>query len=240
MSLPEGTLIAYIDGAARGNPGPASLGVSICSEKGEVIKEIWKFLGTRTNNQAEYLALLEALEVLQEIGAVSTVIYSDSQLIVRQMTGEYEVKDRELQVLYKAAKSASRNFKSFKILHIPREKNKRADQLANLAIDETTAASAHNTRIERRLQSQISELTKGDKITILIPNRSPLKPIAVEFLKLLKRSFKLESQQIEDIKDQIETTMLWPDAPHMEDLQIILQNRNGRLVLSTNLLRPGS
>jgi ribonuclease HI len=125
-----------IDGAARGNPGQAGCGAAIYDENGVVRKELCRYLGHATNNVAEYEGLLMGLEALITLGQRRVVVESDSQLLVRQLNGEYRVKDEKLQVLYRRAQSLLRQFESYRILHVPREKNKLADRLANRAIDE--------------------------------------------------------------------------------------------------------
>lgn len=227
------TLVAYIDGAARGNPGPSGIGVVIYSELREPVKEIYKFVGSRTNNQAEYLALQEALHALQELGARYVTIYSDSQLIVRQMTGEYEVKDKELQELYIRAKSIADIFNSFQIIHVPREQNKEADKLANKGIDEVLSQGKTVPTIERRHKQQHFELCAGENIEIILPNKSTIRPLALEMLKLLKNTFCLNPEQIESARDQLEITVTASDIH--KNLQIILEHNNGQPIISVTV-----
>lgn len=125
----------YIDGAARGNPGESGIGVLIRDETGKT-SEIKKYLGTRTNNQAEYTALITALEESNEHRGKNINIYTDSLLLANQMNGLWKVKHPEISVLNKKAKELLKNFKEVTIRHIPRELNREADRLANLAIDE--------------------------------------------------------------------------------------------------------
>lgn len=125
----------YIDGAARGNPGESGIGVLIRDENGKT-SEIKKYLGTRTNNQAEYTALITALESSNEHRTKKINIYTDSLLLANQMNGLWKVKHPEISVLNKKAKELLKNFKEVTIRHIPRELNREADKLANLAIDE--------------------------------------------------------------------------------------------------------
>ena len=124
------------DGAARGNPGPAGCGAVICDEKGAVVRELSRYLGHATNNVAEYEALLMGLEALIELKRNKIVVQSDSQLLVRQLNGEYRVKDEKLKVLYQRAAGLLRQFGSYRIVHVRRELNKAADRLANRGIDE--------------------------------------------------------------------------------------------------------
>ena len=126
-------LIAFVDGASRGNPGPAGYGVFIRTD-GEVI-EVCGFLGTTTNNVAEYAGLLEALEVARDEGATELEVISDSLLLVKQMHGEYRVKHPNLVPLFLRARTLVRSFKRFSIRHTLRAGNKEADRLANIAVD---------------------------------------------------------------------------------------------------------
>ena len=128
--------LLMVDGAARGNPGPAGCGAVICDEKGAVVRELSRYLGHATNNVAEYEALLMGLEALIELKRNKIVVQSDSQLLVRQLNGEYRVKDEKLKVLYQRATGLLRQFGSYRIVHVRRELNKAADRLANRGIDE--------------------------------------------------------------------------------------------------------
>lgn len=126
---------AFIDGASRGNPGPASTGVQLLSEAGLVIKEHGRTLGTQTNNVAEYEALLDALRLAKDLGASELLVHSDSLLLVKQVAGEYKVKNAGLAVLKAKAVALIRDFKAVKLVHVRREFNKEADRLANMALD---------------------------------------------------------------------------------------------------------
>ncbi|HEV7570935.1 MAG TPA: ribonuclease HI family protein [Thermoanaerobaculia bacterium] len=123
-----------MDGACRGNPGPASYGVYMRKDDGEIL-EISGFLGTTTNNVAEYAGLLEALATAKSEGATEVEIVSDSLLLVQQMLGTYRVKHPNLVPLFRRAKSLSLHFPKFKISHTLRAGNKDADRLANAALD---------------------------------------------------------------------------------------------------------
>lgn len=129
----------YTDGAARGNPGPAGAGWVIWNEKGHLIGENKKYLGEMTNNQAEYSALLLALADVQRQGVggeMSLNLFADSELMVRQLKGEYKVKNEGLRPLFQKAVLALSKFKSYGIEYLPREQNAEADRLANEALDE--------------------------------------------------------------------------------------------------------
>ncbi len=128
-------LILHIDGAARGNPGPAAIGVVVMDASRQPLQEVSRCIGSTTNNVAEYQALIAALEVAAELGGEELSIYSDSELLVRQMNGEYRVKNAQLVELYREAQVLLHPFKACTIAHVPRQQNRRADQLANLALD---------------------------------------------------------------------------------------------------------
>ncbi len=128
-------LTIYADGGARGNPGPAGSGAYLEDEDGQVVARVYKYIGETTNNVAEYSALIFGLKEAQRRTAESVLIRMDSQLVVRQILGEYRVKEPTLQKLHAQAKELLEGFRSFHIEHIPREQNQEADKLANLAID---------------------------------------------------------------------------------------------------------
>lgn len=129
-------LIIHSDGAARGNPGPAGAGAVLTDMAGQIVAEVCRYLGDEmTNNQAEYHALLLALGEACAKGATRVAIFADSELMVRQIQGEYRVKNDGIKPLHQQVMALLRKMGGFTIAHIPREKNKRADQLANLAID---------------------------------------------------------------------------------------------------------
>jgi ribonuclease HI len=128
--------IIHTDGASRGNPGEAGMGVVISDPQGRTVKEIKLYLGMATNNVAEYRALIYALEKAWHLGASKVRIYLDSELVVRQMRGEYKVREAHLKILNQQAVEALNHFSKYSIDHIPREENRRADQLANEAIDQ--------------------------------------------------------------------------------------------------------
>ena len=132
---PEDYLVAHIDGGARGNPGPAGFGVVIEDHAGRKLDEIAQFLGRTTNNVAEYSALLVALEYALSHRFRAVKILSDSELLVRQMRGEYKVRNAALLELFQKAKAMTRELDWFRVEHVPREQNREADRLANIAMD---------------------------------------------------------------------------------------------------------
>ena len=126
----------FIDGAARGNPGEAGIGVVLLDQTGSEVLRYCHYLGHPfTNNQAEYNALLHALDLARAHGK-ELLVHSDSELLVKQMQGAYRVKHPDLQPLYQQAQQKLKNFTQVTFAHVRREKNQIADQLANQAIDE--------------------------------------------------------------------------------------------------------
>jgi ribonuclease HI len=128
-------LTVEFDGGSRGNPGPAGIGVVIRAPDGTPLVTLGRFIGRATNNAAEYRALILALEQAKSLGATKLMIRGDSELIVRQMNGQYRVKNADLRELYEEAQSLLHHFDETRIEHNLRQKNKLADKLANLAMD---------------------------------------------------------------------------------------------------------
>jgi probable phosphoglycerate mutase len=129
-------VVAYIDGGSRGNPGPAGFGVRIEDHEGRLIAELNGALGVATNNVAEYRGLLAALAILVRDDHRVVRIRSDSELLVKQMRGEYRVKHPGLVPLYREASAFVSRLQKVTFEHIPREANREADRLANLAMDD--------------------------------------------------------------------------------------------------------
>ena len=143
---------ANIDGGSRGNPGPASYGVVIRDPRGEIVARLKKYIGRTTNNVAEYYGLIAALDYGQSNSIHALRIESDSELMVKQMRGQYKVKSADLKPLFERAKKMSQTFSSFRIEHVYREQNREADALANEAMDEVSGArpaSTENSKIEK-------------------------------------------------------------------------------------------
>ena len=128
-------LSAHTDGASKGNPGPASIGYTI-EKDGIVLEEHSEFIGEATNNIAEYTALIAAVKRMKALGATDVIVYSDSELIARQIGGMYKVKSKGLKPLFIKVMKLSEKFDSFKVVHVSREENSNADSLANKAIKE--------------------------------------------------------------------------------------------------------
>ncbi len=128
-------LILYADGGSRGNPGPAGIGVVILDEKKKKLKELYKYIGETTNNNAEYNALICGLEEASTLGADEILVNLDSELVVKQLNGEYRVKNPEIKPLFEEAIAGLKKFNTFEIRHIDRSENKEADKLVNKAIN---------------------------------------------------------------------------------------------------------
>jgi ribonuclease HI len=129
-------LHAHVDGASRGNPGEASFGVHVTTPDGRTVVELFGLLGRATNNVAEYHGLLHALRWVVARGAGEVEIFSDSELLVRQVSGRYRVRSPGLKALHGEACELMARLDHVRISHVPREENRRADALANRALDE--------------------------------------------------------------------------------------------------------
>lgn len=164
---PAGVHIAQIDGASRGNPGPAAYAVILRAPGGATLCELGKYIGRETNNVAEYYGLIAALDYAANHGIRALRIRSDSELLVRQMQGRYKVKNAALKPLFERAQKISRALEYFTIEHVPRESNRNADALANLTLDRTSSASVSQVKssktapekaaLLRRIRARYSE-----------------------------------------------------------------------------------
>jgi ribonuclease HI len=132
------TFTLQFDGGSRGNPGPAGIGVVVSAADGTPLVTLGRFIGRATNNVAEYRALITAMEEALKLGAKRILIRGDSELIIKQMRGEYRVKNPDMKALYDEAQALVRDFEQVKIEHNLRHKNELADTLANLAMDRRT------------------------------------------------------------------------------------------------------
>jgi len=133
--MSDNKFIIYTDGGARGNPGPAGIGVVIYNEQRQVVDRLSEYLGVATNNQAEYKAVLAAFKRAKELEATELDFYLDSELVVKQLRREYKVKNKDLASLFLEIHNLSLNFKKISYTHIGREFNSVADALANEAMD---------------------------------------------------------------------------------------------------------
>ena len=128
--------VVFIDGASRGNPGPSALGVVFQDAKGKILKSFGVRIGLTTNNVAEYYALIFALQEAILLGVSELEVFTDSELVARQFSGEYKVKETSLKMLFLLIEHLRRGFKKLSVSHVPREKNKLADAEANKALDQ--------------------------------------------------------------------------------------------------------
>jgi ribonuclease HI len=126
----------YSDGAARGNPGPAGAGAVLVEPGGQVVDRLGKYLGVQTNNYAEYMGLLLGLRRAHDLGIREVEVFADSELMIRQLGGRYQVRSTSLKPLYKEALKLLNDFSRVKLVHVPREMNAAADEMSNRAIDE--------------------------------------------------------------------------------------------------------
>jgi len=137
-------IIIYIDGGSRGNPGPSAFGVILCNSKGDISKKYSEYIGKATNNEAEYQGLIFALKKAkayfgkEKIKKMGIELFSDSQLLVKQMNGEYKVLNSKIQPLFLTAWNLKIDYKNIRISFIAREKNEEADKLVNQALDAQT------------------------------------------------------------------------------------------------------
>ena len=135
-------VVVHVDGGARGNPGPAAVGVVVSTVQGEVIDEASGLIGQATNNVAEYRGVLLGLERARALGATDVELVNDSELVARQLTGAYKVKHAGMKPLHRQAMDALAAFDSWSIRSVPREDNARADALVNQALDAAPRAGA--------------------------------------------------------------------------------------------------
>jgi len=133
--FPPMKLIVNVDGGARGNPGPAAIGVVVRDGEGNVLKDLGETIGEATNNVAEYKALIRGIELARELGADELQIHGDSELVVKQMLGQYKVKHPDMKPLHAQAREALAGVSSWEISHVRREQNAEADALVNQALD---------------------------------------------------------------------------------------------------------
>lgn len=130
-----GKLVVHVDGGARGNPGPAAAGAVVSDSEGNVLLEAGRYVGETTNNVAEYRAVLLGLELAAELGGREVEVVNDSELVARQIGGQYRVKNPGLRPLYEEAMRALRRFDRWSVRNVPRAGNARADALVNEALD---------------------------------------------------------------------------------------------------------
>ena len=132
----------YVDGASRGNPGPAAVGAVLLDARRRAVRELSRYIGETTNNVAEYLALIYGLQEALQAGCTALAVKTDSELLARQMNGQYKVREPQLKLLYELASHLVAGFGACRIEHIPREQNTRADRLAARAVERRASAPA--------------------------------------------------------------------------------------------------
>jgi ribonuclease HI len=159
-------ITAYIDGGARGNPGPAGFGVHIEDASGKMVAELSEFLGIQTNNVAEYSGLLAALDYAVKHGHRALKVVSDSELLVKQIRGDYKVKSPELKALYDQARPLIRKLDSFEIRHVLRAQNKDADRLANAAMDKGMGRAPAPSSTGAEKAQEYSGIVRGGLIEL--------------------------------------------------------------------------
>ncbi|HKW18830.1 MAG TPA: ribonuclease HI family protein [Terriglobales bacterium] len=171
-SIPESYLIAHTDGGARGNPGPAGYGVVIHDSRGSKVAALSQYLGTQTNNFAEYQALIAALEYVTQQGYKALKVVSDSELLVRQIKGIYRVKEPTLRDLHARAKKLISQLDWFEIEHVLRGHNREADELANAAMDKGSGRTPFRVPQPPPRQSpiELNGIVRDGKIELLDGN----------------------------------------------------------------------
>ncbi|MBW6441328.1 ribonuclease HI family protein [Patescibacteria group bacterium] len=125
----------HTDGGARGNPGPGAVGVAVKNKEGKIIKEVGKFIGRSTNNEAEYKAVIEGLKACDSLEATELEFYIDSLLVASQLSGKFKIKEPRMRTLFNEAKELERLYKKVTYTHVPREKNYLADRIVNEVLD---------------------------------------------------------------------------------------------------------
>ena len=189
LSTPFGYLVAHIDGGARGNPGPAGYGVVIEDEMGRPVVELSNFLGKQTNNYAEYSGLLAALTYATRYGFKALKVYSDSELMVKQINGQYKVNNPALKELHGRAIKMIEDLEAFEINHVLREKNREADWLANRAMDLGTKAQAEtdaqkSAPVAAATVNEVSGIVRNGVVEFLGPKLPDGTPVIIRAAKL--------------------------------------------------------
>ncbi len=159
------TLTLQFDGGSRGNPGPAGIGVVVAAADGTPLVTLGRFIGRATNNVAEYRALITAMQEARKLGARKVVIRGDSELVIKQMRGEYRVKNPDMKLLHDEAQVLLRTFESAQITHNLRDKNELADALANKAMDrKADVTEMDGPSVPARSEPVPSILSVGDRL----------------------------------------------------------------------------
>lgn len=197
--------LAYIDGGSRGNPGPAAFAFTLTEPATGKVIEHKENMGTATNNVAEYSALVEVLEQASAAGFTDLTVRSDSELLVKQMLGQYKVKSPDLIDCYRISKQLSQGFASFTIEHVRREHNKRADELVNQAMDEALGSGAKKKKADKApkesaldIPMEMEDNSPEGKALTLIRSAAdawqqgePVEPLASDLMVKLKGMLKV-------------------------------------------------
>jgi ribonuclease HI len=189
LSTPFGYLVAHIDGGARGNPGPAGYGAVIEDEVGRPVVELSDYLGKQTNNYAEYSGLLAALAYTTRHGFKALKVYSDSELMVKQITGQYKVSNPSLKELHAKAIKLIEDLEAFEINHVPREQNRDADWLANRAMDvgmkgQNATVAQKPTPVAVADISEVSGIVRNGVVEFTGPKLPEGTPVTIRTAKL--------------------------------------------------------
>jgi len=161
-------VIAYIDGGSRGNPGPAAAGFILTEPDGAQLLSKALFLGQTTNNVAEYTAVCKALEAAKQLGAKNITVFSDSELLVKQLNGQYKVKSEQIRPLFRQAVNLLNEFENSKVEYITREKNKEADELVNKALNlQQDVEDKQMTAVLNKKPTRLGVLISGGGTTLM-------------------------------------------------------------------------
>ena len=199
---------ANIDGGSRGNPGPAAYGVIIRDGSGAVVAKLKKYIGRMTNNVAEYYGLIAALDYAESHGIRALRVEADSELLVKQMRGQYKVKSEDLQPLFERARKMAAGFHSFRIDHVYREQNREADALANQAMDEVEGPDAKPRSERGGAKSAPASSTSPAPAAAPKAQASPALPSDVRKIRARFRSGVLYLLEDVELPDGIELDVL--------------------------------
>jgi len=217
-AAPSGVHIAHVDGASRGNPGPAAYAVVMRDPEGHVVLKLAKKIGRETNNVAEYYGLLAALDFAATQGIRKLRIRSDAQLLVRQMQGRYKVKSAHLQPLHERARKLARQLDYFAIEHVPREMNRDADELANVALD------SDGPGIDRRFSGSGHLPAAGEAQAASSPANEGARPSRVSPLvpRPSSRPFRIRARFVKGVLVPLESLDLPEETEVLLDMHLSL------------------
>lgn len=188
----QSEVVAHIDGASRGNPGPAAYGVVVKTAEGAPLAAFSKSLGQASNNVAEYQALLAALDYALQHRHLRLRVVSDSELLTRQIEGKYKVKSTDLKPLHERARALIAQFDAFRVVHLPREQNREADRLANQALDAAEVGA------------------NFESVPVVSPPETPLRTSATYRQGILKPHRELSLAEGEEVDLEIRRKKMYP------------------------------